>query len=380
MCLVEIPNLPKPIISCAFPINPGISINTESPLVFKGRENISEFLLANHPIDCPICDQGGECDLQDITFNHGNSSSRFFFNKSTKSSTKFSDIVSTSMNKCINCTKCIRLGYFLGFNQLGLFSRSGHSSIKNFSKKERKLFSLKSNLIGICPVSLELLRDFYLKNYFLIVLLTFSLSYLVAFLLDYKLFFSLSLLYIYKILNKGESIPKNFYIKLLIGFIHLVLALASGNFVFLAFFLYCNFIETVDLSRVSVIKDILNLFGEVVQNPQVQRIIQHPKFVPGVSTTFGLSGLNSYIHTNRLNQKWREFESYRYKLDEYRHNIEQLEKKGLPLEPLATFKLDNLKSSTDTAFEEYHQVTSPFQDVIELGSKPASLAIEIFKG
>ena len=157
MCLVEVLNLPKPIISCAFPINPGLEIYTNSPLVFKGRENISEFLLNNHPIDCPVCDQGGECDLQEVTFNHGSSSSRFFFQKGTKSATRFSKIIQTSMNKCINCTKCVRLGYFLGQNTLGLFSRSSTSSIKYLSKK-KKVLALQNNLVAICPVALPLME------------------------------------------------------------------------------------------------------------------------------------------------------------------------------------------------------------------------------
>ena len=105
MCLVEIEKSPKPVASCALPLSNNLSIFTDSPLVKKARENILESLLLNHPLDCPICDQGGECDLQDQTKIFGGDYSRYYFNKRVVESKPYGTLIKTIMTRCIHCTR-----------------------------------------------------------------------------------------------------------------------------------------------------------------------------------------------------------------------------------------------------------------------------------
>ena len=163
MCLVEIVNIPKPIVSCSIPITPNSVILTKSPFALKSRENILEFILLNHPIDCAVCDQGGECDLQEFSQLFGQGVSRFFFFKKATSYKNLNSLVITSMNRCINCTKCTRLSYKLGLNSLSLLGRSLKSEIYNFNfifekKKKFKTHVLFSNVIDICPVNALLIK------------------------------------------------------------------------------------------------------------------------------------------------------------------------------------------------------------------------------
>ena len=104
MCLVEMEKSPKPVASCAMPAGEGMVIKTNTPLVEKARKGNLEFLLINHPLDCPICDQGGECDLQDITMAYGSGKSRFSENKRAVPDKELGPLVKTSMNRCIHCT------------------------------------------------------------------------------------------------------------------------------------------------------------------------------------------------------------------------------------------------------------------------------------
>jgi NADH dehydrogenase/NADH:ubiquinone oxidoreductase subunit G len=162
MCLVEIVNVPKPIVSCSVPLTPNSIILTKSAFALKSRENILEFILLNHPIDCAICDQGGECDLQEYSQGFGQGVSRFFFFKKYNSYKNLNSLVVTSMNRCINCTKCTRLSYKLGLNTLSLLGRSLKSEIYNFGfifqkKRKFKTHELFSNVIDICPVSLNVI-------------------------------------------------------------------------------------------------------------------------------------------------------------------------------------------------------------------------------
>jgi NADH-quinone oxidoreductase subunit G len=108
MCLVEIEKSPKPIASCAMPAMDGQIIKTNTPMVKKAREGIMEFLLINHPLDCPICDQGGECDLQDQAFNYGGGRSRYDLNKRSVDQKHMGPLIKTHMNRCIHCTRCVR--------------------------------------------------------------------------------------------------------------------------------------------------------------------------------------------------------------------------------------------------------------------------------
>jgi NADH-quinone oxidoreductase subunit G len=155
LCLVEIKGMAKPIISCAIPVTKDLEVFTSSPLVLKAQENILEFLLINHPLDCPICDQGGACDLQEFSYNYGQGISRFFFKKSTTGAKNIDSLLKTSMNRCINCTKCIRLSYYLGIYTLSLFGRSLKSEITyiNFKKLNKtNSHELFLNITTICPV------------------------------------------------------------------------------------------------------------------------------------------------------------------------------------------------------------------------------------
>src|SRR3978361_1893662 len=108
MCLVEVERAPKPVASCAWPVQPGMVVKTNSPLTHKARGGVMEFLLANHPLDCPICDQGGECDLQDISQIYGYNHSRLFDYKRSVEDKDFGPLVKTTMTRCIHCTRCVR--------------------------------------------------------------------------------------------------------------------------------------------------------------------------------------------------------------------------------------------------------------------------------
>ena len=108
MCLVEQEKAPKPIASCAMPVAENMSIRTNTPMVRKARKGVMEFLLINHPLDCPICDQGGECDLQDQAMGYGVDTSRFAENKRAVEDKYLGALVKTSMNRCIQCTRCVR--------------------------------------------------------------------------------------------------------------------------------------------------------------------------------------------------------------------------------------------------------------------------------
>lgn len=152
MCLVEIEKSPKPIASCAMPLSNNMKIFTESPLVKKARENTLESLLINHPLDCPICDQGGECDLQDQTLNFGLDKSRFFEFKRGVEDKELGPVIKTIMTRCIHCTKCIRFcNEILGQEFLGTLGRSSKTEIGSYINKFVKN-ELSGNLIDLCPV------------------------------------------------------------------------------------------------------------------------------------------------------------------------------------------------------------------------------------
>ena len=152
MCLVEIEKSPKPVASCAMPINPGMVIFTETPLVKKAREAVLEFLLINHPLDCPICDQGGECDLQDITLNYGSDRSRYFEFKRGVEDKECGPIVKTIMTRCIHCTRCIRfLTELAGLEVFGAIGRGELMEVGTYLNKYLKT-ELSGNLVDLCPV------------------------------------------------------------------------------------------------------------------------------------------------------------------------------------------------------------------------------------
>jgi NADH-quinone oxidoreductase subunit G len=152
MCLVEMERSPKPIASCAMPAADGMVIHTNSPKAQKARHGVMEFLLINHPLDCPICDQGGECDLQDQAMAYGFDRGRFVENKRAVRDKNFGPLVETHMTRCIHCTRCIRfLTEIAGVEELGATSRGEDMEIGTYI--ERALSSeLSANIIDLCPV------------------------------------------------------------------------------------------------------------------------------------------------------------------------------------------------------------------------------------
>ncbi|CAG8435026.1 7263_t:CDS:2 [Diversispora eburnea] len=154
MCLVELEKSPKPVASCAMPVMPGMKIKTETNLVKKARESVMEFLLANHPLDCPICDQGGECDLQDQAVRYGSDRGRFheIIGKRAVEDKDFGPLVKTSMNRCIHCTRCVRFSNEVaGVPDLGTSGRGNDMQISTYI--EQTLNSeMSANIIDLCPV------------------------------------------------------------------------------------------------------------------------------------------------------------------------------------------------------------------------------------
>ncbi|KAL4866410.1 hypothetical protein BDV12DRAFT_136440 [Aspergillus spectabilis] len=154
MCLVEVERAPKPVASCAWPVQPGMVVKTDSPLVHKAREGVMEFLLANHPLDCPICDQGGECDLQDQSMRYGADRGRFheLSGKRAVEDKNIGPLVKTSMNRCIQCTRCVRfMNDVAGAPELGTAGRGNDMQIGTYL--ERNLDTeLSGNIIDLCPV------------------------------------------------------------------------------------------------------------------------------------------------------------------------------------------------------------------------------------
>ena len=155
MCLVELKNSPKPVVSCAMSAKSCLNnseVFTNSPLVKKSRENILEFLLLNHPLDCPICDQGGECDLQDQSLFFGLSKKRFYSFKRVVTDKNIGPIVKTVMTRCIHCTRCVRFANEIaGVDDLGMFGRGMNSEIGTYVEKTFQS-ELSGNIIDLCPV------------------------------------------------------------------------------------------------------------------------------------------------------------------------------------------------------------------------------------
>jgi NADH-quinone oxidoreductase subunit G len=152
MCLVEVEKAPKPIASCAYPIAEGMVVKTDTPMVRQARRGVMEFLLINHPLDCPICDQGGECDLQDQSFAYGMDHSRYAENKRAVKDKYLGPLVKTSMTRCIQCTRCVRFATEIaGVNELGATSRGENLEITTYVEKALTS-ELSGNLIDICPV------------------------------------------------------------------------------------------------------------------------------------------------------------------------------------------------------------------------------------
>ena len=152
MCLVEMEKSPKPIASCAMPAGDGMVIKTDTPMVRKARRGVMEFLLINHPLDCPICDQGGECDLQDQSMSYGFDRGRYHENKRAVPDKNFGPLIKTFMNRCIHCTRCIRfITEVAGVPELGATGRGEHMEVGTYVEKALSS-ELSGNIVDLCPV------------------------------------------------------------------------------------------------------------------------------------------------------------------------------------------------------------------------------------
>ncbi len=152
MCLVEQEKAPKPIASCAMPVMDGMVIKTNTPTVKKARNGVMEFLLINHPLDCPICDQGGECDLQDQAMAYGYDRTRYEENKRAVPDKIMGPLIKTVMTRCIHCTRCIRFATEIaGVEELGATGRGENMEVGTYVEKALTS-ELSGNLIDLCPV------------------------------------------------------------------------------------------------------------------------------------------------------------------------------------------------------------------------------------
>ena len=160
MCLVQVDGMPKPVASCAMGVNdlrptrdgsPN-RVDTRTPLVKKAREGVMEFLLINHPLDCPICDQGGECDLQDQAMAYGGGGSRYDENKRAVDEKHLGPLIKTHMTRCIQCTRCVRfMTEIAGVEELGAIGRGEDMEITTYLE-EGMLSEMSANVVDLCPV------------------------------------------------------------------------------------------------------------------------------------------------------------------------------------------------------------------------------------
>lgn len=152
MCLVEVERAPKPMPACATPVSEGMKVFTKSPLAIGAQKATMEFLLINHPLDCPICDQGGECELQDLALGFGRDIARFNERKRVVKDKDLGPLVSTDMTRCIHCTRCVRFGQDIaGIPELGTTGRGEHMEIGTYVEKAVE-HELSGNIIDLCPV------------------------------------------------------------------------------------------------------------------------------------------------------------------------------------------------------------------------------------
>src|SRR6186997_2435317 len=152
MCLVHVEKAPKPLPACATPVTKGMKVWTHSEQAVTAQKGVMEFLLINHPLDCPICDQGGECQLQDLAVGYGASGSRYEEPKRVVNNKDLGPLISTDMTRCIHCTRCVRFGQEVaGVMELGMIHRGEHSEITTVAG-DTVDSELSGNMIDICPV------------------------------------------------------------------------------------------------------------------------------------------------------------------------------------------------------------------------------------
>ena len=152
MCLVEVERAPKPMPACATPVMDGMKVFTRSPKALAAQKTVMEFLLINHPLDCPICDQGGECELQDIAVGYGDDGSRYREEKRVVFDKSIGPLIATEMTRCIHCTRCVRFGMEIGgIQELGAVGRGEHTRIGTFLENSVSS-ELSGNVVDLCPV------------------------------------------------------------------------------------------------------------------------------------------------------------------------------------------------------------------------------------
>ena len=152
MCLIEVEKAPKPLPACATPVTDGMKISTKSALAIEAQKSVMEFLLINHPLDCPICDQGGECELQDLAMGYGSDVSRYQEKKRVIMDKNIGALIQTDMTRCIHCTRCVRFGEEIaGLREMGATGRGEYMEIGTYVEKSLSS-ELSGNIIDICPV------------------------------------------------------------------------------------------------------------------------------------------------------------------------------------------------------------------------------------
>lgn len=152
MCLVQVEKAPKPLPACATPVTDGMKVFTHSDMAVKAQQGVMEFLLINHPLDCPICDQGGECQLQDLAVGYGGGTSRYEEDKRVVSNKDLGPLISTDMTRCIHCTRCVRFTEEIaGLQEIGMAHRGEHSEIMSFVGMTVDS-EISGNVIDLCPV------------------------------------------------------------------------------------------------------------------------------------------------------------------------------------------------------------------------------------
>ncbi|MGA9164794.1 MAG: NADH-quinone oxidoreductase subunit NuoG [Thiobacillus sp.] len=152
MCLVQVEKAPKPLPACATPVTDGMKVSTRSEYAINAQKSVMEFLLINHPLDCPICDQGGECTLQDLAVGYGGSSSRYQEVKRVVSEKNLGPLIATDMTRCIHCSRCVRFGQEIaGVMELGMAGRGEHTEVMPFLETQ-VASELSGNVIDLCPV------------------------------------------------------------------------------------------------------------------------------------------------------------------------------------------------------------------------------------
>ncbi len=163
MCLVEVANAPKPLPACATPVADGMVIKTQSKRALDAQKAVMEFLLINHPLDCPICDQGGECELQDVAMGYGQDFSRFSEGKRSVVDKDLGPLIATDLTRCIHCTRCVRFGEEVaGLRELGATGRGEHMQIGTYIERSVKS-EISGNVIDLCPVGALTSKPFRFK-------------------------------------------------------------------------------------------------------------------------------------------------------------------------------------------------------------------------